>query len=436
MNKRRQKLISLLLSAVLMITLVCGNIGSAAAATQKEITSVFNDTADYLYKTVTAPVCDSIGGDWVLYGLSMADYKMSDAYVAKYVKAVESALAKGYRGQKGILHDRKYTEYARVIVTYGQLGLDPSKAGGVNLLEFLGDLDAVVWQGINGPIWALQALDSGDFDIPSMKGKTSKFASTAGEPVKNVTTRQKLINCILDGQLVDGGWALSGSKADPDMTGMALAALAPYQSQKKVKSAIDDGIECLSKLQHKDGTYSTFGDKTSESCAQVIRGLVRCGINPNTDKRFKKNGNSVVDGLLSFYDSKVHGFRHVNEAGGGYQAVVNQMATEQAFYALAEYKTSVPNKAVISKAVKSDSQALKVTWKKAAVASGYQVTVATNSGFTKNVKKVTVSGRSTVSKKVTGLKAGKTYYVKVRAYKTVNGKKIYGLYSTVKKVKL
>lgn len=77
-----------------------------------------------------------------------------------------------------------------------------------------------------------------------------------------------------------------------------------------------------------------------------------------------------------------------------------------------------------------------MTWKKAAVASGYQVTVAANSGFTKNVKKVYVTGRSTVSKKVTGLKAGKTYYVKVRAYKTVNGKKIYGLYSTVKKVKL
>ena len=436
MNKRRQKLISLLLSAVLMITLVCGNIGSAAAATQKEITSVFNDTADYLYKTVTAPVCDSIGGDWVLYGLSMADYKMSDAYVAKYQAAVKSALAKGYRGQKGILHDRKYTEYARVIVTYGQLGLDPSKVGGVNLLEFLADLDAVKWQGINGPIWALQALDAGDFDVPSMKGKTSKFAGTAGEPVKNVTTRQKLINCILDAQLADGGWALSGKVSDPDMTGMALAALAPYQSQKKVKSAIDDAVTWLSKAQNSDGTYSTFGDKTAESCAQVIRGLVRCGINPNTNSKFKKNGKSVVDGLLSFYDSKVHGFRHVNEASGGYQAVVNQMATEQAFYALAEYKTSVPNKAVISKAVKSDSQALKVTWKKAAVASGYQVTVATNSGFTKNVKKVTVSGRSTVSKKVTGLKAGKTYYVKVRAYKTVNGKKIYGLYSTAKKVKL
>lgn len=436
MRSRKTKLISLLLSAALVCTMVFGSVGSAVAATQSEITSVYNDTADYLYEIITDPACDSIGGDWVLYGMAMAGYDMSDEYVAKYQASVEAALSAGYRGQSGILHDRKYTEYSRVVVTYGELGLDPTDVNGVNLLEFLADFDAVAWQGINGPIWALQALDAGDFHIPSMKGKTSKFAGISGEPVENVTTRQKLIDYILDNQLADGGWALSGKISDPDLTGMALAALAPYQKQKAVKAAVAEAVEWLSNAQHSDGTYSTFGDKTSESCAQVIRGLVRCGINPNTDSRFKKNGNSVVDGLLSFYDEKVHGFRHVNEAGGGYEAVVNQMATEQAYYALAEYKTTVPNKAIISSASKTGSKSLKVTWKKASVASGYQLVVATDSDFTKNVKKVTVSGRSTLSKKVTSLKKGKTYYVKVRAYKTVNGKKIYGLYSTVKKVKL
>ena len=43
--------------------------------------------------------------------------------IRKYV-LIALALADGYRGQKGILHDRKYTEYARVVVTYGQLALD------------------------------------------------------------------------------------------------------------------------------------------------------------------------------------------------------------------------------------------------------------------------------------------------------------------------
>ena len=85
---------------------------------------------------------------------------------------------------------------------------------------------------------------------------------------------------------------------------------------------------------------------------------------------------------------------------------------------------------------KSGNDAVKVTWKKAAVASGYQVIIATDASFKNNVKKYTVKKGSTTSKKVEELKSGKTYYVKVRAYKTVNGKKIYGAYSKSKKVKL
>ena len=116
--------------------------------------------------------------------------------------------------------------------------------------------------------------------------------------------------------------------------------------------------------------------------------------------------------------------------------MVNQMATEQAYYALAAYKNTVPEKTILSKAVKTSKTSLKATWKKASTGSGYQLTVATNAKFTKGVKKITVSGRNTVYRKVTGLTKNRTYYVKVRTYKTVNGTKVYGAYSTAKKVKL
>ena len=76
----------------------------------------------------------------------------------------------------------------------------------------------------------------------------------------------------------------------------------------------------------------------------------------------------------------------------------------------------------------------KLSGKRAEV-SGYQIVCATDEKFTENVVKTTVSGKS-LSKTVTGLKKGKTYYVKVRAYKTVNGKKIYGQYSSVKTQKV
>lgn len=438
----KKKIVSLLLIMTLALTMTFGASGFASAASQSKITGAFEKCGDYIYETVTEPIFGSIGGEWVMYGLAQAGYPMSDEYIAKYQASVEKAVKEGYRGVPGQLHDRKYTEYSRVIVAYSALGLNPTDIAGYNMVEKLADFDSVVWQGINGPIWALRALDAGNYDIPEVSG------------IENVTTRQKLINYILSNQLDDGGWNLYYSESDdtaenakqkaqlngdPDLTGMAMTALAPYRSQTKVKAALDKAVKCLSSMQNSDGGYTAWGASSSESIAQAICGLTSVGINPNTDSRFKKNGKSLVDALLSFYDEKTGGFRHVNTASGGYEPVVNQMATEQAYYALAAYRNTVPDKTTISKAVKSGRTSIKVTWEKAPSSSactGYQVVLATNSGFTKNVKKVAVSGRSTVSKKVTGLSKGKTYYVKVRAYKKVNGVKVYGAYSIVKKVKL
>ena len=439
----KKRIVSLLLIMTLALTMTFGGGAAfAAAASQSDITKAFENCGNYIYETVTEPIYGSTGGEWVMYGLAQADYPMSDEYIAKYQANVEKAVKEGYRGVPGQLHDRKYTEYSRVIVAYAALGLDPTNIAGYNMVEKLADFDSVVWQGINGPIWALRALDAGNYKIPKVSG------------IENVTTRQKLVNYILSYQLDDGGWNLYYSesddkaenakqkaqlKGDPDLTGMAMTALAPYRSQTKVKAALDKAAACLSAMQNAEGGYTAWGASSSESISQAICGLTSVGINPNTDSRFKKNGKSLVDALLSFYDEKTGGFRHVNTASVGYEPVVNQMATEQAYYALAAYRNTVPDKMTISKAVKTGTTSVKVTWKKAAsssVCSGYQVVLATNSGFTKNVRKVTVSGGSTVSKKVTGLSKGKTYYVRVRAYKTVNGVKVYGAYSGVKKVKL
>ena len=270
--------------------------------------------------------------------------------------------------------------------------------------------------------------------------------------------RQRMVDYLLANQYEDGGWNIltkaeekSGYNAisSVDMTAMGMIALAPYSKQAKVKKALDRAISYLSKQQNQTGGFTFWGTDNSESCAQAICGLLACGVNPNTDKRFVKNGKSIVDALLTFHDEKTGGFRHVNKASGGFQPVVDQMATEQAYYALAFFYQDVPAKTTLSKTAKSGSGKLKVTWKKAAIntdyvtkrsgktaaVSSYQIVCATDEKFSKNVVKTTVSGKS-LSKTVTGLKKGKTYYVKVRAYKTVNGKKIYGLYSSVKTQKV
>lgn len=416
----KKKWTSVLLIFALLFTMGISSLTTASAASYTQTRTAMELVGERLYQTVNPPSYGTVGGEWVIYGLGLAGHTLPDSYLDGYQATVEQALKEGYRGVSGILHDRKYTEYSRVIVAYTAAGLDPTNVAGVNLLTFLADFDQVVWQGINGPIWALRALDGGDYAVPAVTG------------IDHVTTRQKLIDYILDAQLVDGGWALSGNTADPDLTGMAIGALAPYKKQNKVKNAVSMAVSRLSALQQADGGYKSWGTDNAESCAQVICGLVYNGINPNTDSRFKKNGKSVIDGLMAFYDEKAGGFRHVNVASGGYEPTVNQMATEQAYYSLATFYRYVPAQTVWKKVTAPKKGQLKATWKKTAGASGYQVLVATNKGFTKNVKRYTVSSKHAV-KTVTGLKKG-TRYVKVRAYQVVNGTRLYGLYSPVKKV--
>ena len=96
--------------------------------------------------------------------------------------------------------------------------------------------------------------------------------------------------------------------------------------------------------------------------------------------------------------------------------------------------TSATQKLRVKKLV-SKKKALVVYWNKIVNVSGYQIQVATDKKFKKNKKTVTVAKQNASKKTVKKLKAKKKYFVRVRAYKTVNGKKSYGKWSKMKSVK-
>ncbi len=93
-----------------------------------------------------------------------------------------------------------------------------------------------------------------------------------------------------------------------------------------------------------------------------------------------------------------------------------------------------PKSASIKKA-KGKNKAVELTWGKVASVSGYEIQVATDKKFKKNKKTVTIKKQKTTKTTVKKLKAKKKYYVRVRTYKTVNGKKVYSAWSKVKSVK-
>ena len=90
----------------------------------------------------------------------------------------------------------------------------------------------------------------------------------------------------------------------------------------------------------------------------------------------------------------------------------------------------------ISSATNSAASRMTVKWGKNAKATGYEIQYSTSKTFASGNKTVTAAGASTVSKVITGLTKGKTYYVRIRAFKTVNSTKYRSAWSTVKSVKI
>ena len=262
----------------------------------------------------------TFGSEWLVIALARSGRDVPDSYYDSVVKAVQSA--------KGQLSDKKSTEYARTILALTAIGKDPTDVGGYDLLAGLADMDDVTYQGINGAIFALLALDSGKYDVPA--------AAEGGTQV----TRDGLVAYILAQQLSDGGWALSGTSADPDVTAMALQALAPYRTgDETVDAAVDKGVQLLSDMQLSDGGYSSWGTLNSESCAQVLIALATLGIDPVSDSRFVKNGLTVLDALLAYAVSG--GFRHTVDGEA------DAIATEQALCALTAYARLLDGKTAL-----------------------------------------------------------------------------------------
>lgn len=315
--KKSTRILSLLLVAILILSVFSSF--TYAEVGDDLLNTVVKDTAEFMYKEVSNPQVGSIGGEWAVLGLARSGINIPDDYYHKYYNNVVEYV----KGLDGNLHDKKYTEYSRLIVALTAIGKDPRDVGGYNLLTALGDFDKTVFQGLNGPIWALIALDSGNYPMPINKA------------AKKQASRDMYIDMILDRQLDDGGWTLmAGDKsrdADPDITGMALQALAKYQDREDVKKACDKALTCISNMQLPNGGFNSWGSENSESCVQIIVALAELGVDLE-DERFVKNGNTLLDNLLTYY-RQGQGFLHTQDGTGS-----SQMAAEQGFYGVVAAK--------------------------------------------------------------------------------------------------
>lgn len=306
MMKKKDKKYGLCILVILIIVLALTGCGKK----EKSLTDIMEKTGNYLNEKNPLPSYGSIGGEWLMMGFELAGYPLDEKKREGYLDSVKQAV----KDADGVLDERKYTEYARVILSLEQLGEDAADVEGYDLTEKLFDTDKVAMQGLNGIVWAVIALES-----VSENGKNS-------EQIQEST--QILVKRILKQELSAGGWSLNGNEADAEITAMCVLALSLYQNKDpKIESAIDKGINILSSLQEEDGCYSTMGEKNSESTAQVLHALCAAGIDIEKDERFIKNGATILDGLFLFSNAD-GGFSHrLGEES-------DEMATEQVYYAL------------------------------------------------------------------------------------------------------
>lgn len=127
------------------------------------------------------------------------------------------------------------------------------------------------------------------------------------------------------------------------------------------------------------------------------------------------SGEDVIEVLEQDDDYTVE---YLNNKKVGTATVI---VTGKGDYSGCEKKTFTikPKTTVVAGASSKESKKLTVKWEENSSATGYEIQVATDSKFSKNLKKKTVSKKSTVKYTFSKLKGGKKYYIRIRAYKTV-----------------
>lgn len=170
---------------------------------------------------------------------------------------------------------------------------------------------------INGPIFALIALDMGNYTIPE----------------NALWTRDKLLETILTHKYLSDGFGL-------DMVTMLMQSIAPYQDDpvygERVTAKLWEGFGIVMDSFGTDPFDNPFGVQwggvyTSEGASQIICALSAMGVDVHTDVRLNNGKDSVLTSFLNYADFDEGYFAHSNTTHK------NAMATYQGCYATQWY---------------------------------------------------------------------------------------------------
>lgn len=437
-----KKLLSVLLSAVMIFSAVVPFSALAETKTlglKEVVTAQVEAKADMLgamnYLKSSTP--QTVANSYEVHKFAQAG-----GDVTEYLTALESNLKANNgkimaRQAKETKDSENLVYYAVAIDVLTILGKDVTNFGGYNVKQAF-ETFAQTNKNVSNPYFYRCIVE-------------------ACKAIGNDKLARDLIDQMSKNYTVGSGFDYWGVSCDN--TAIYASSIASYKAQYQAN--FNDAINVLSKYKKAKGYYSDDKYVTSENADSTAYAMMAYSVAGEFDKAYEAYQ------LLKNFESKNNGVFMAADWKTGVMGE-NNLATADALRALSYFddacdqkikdlsnsdstkptepkpapttkpetakpQSTTPAKTKVRK-ISAGKKSITAQWKKVAGVSAYQVQIATNKKFSKNKKTFKVSKKST-KVKIKKLKAKKVYYVRVRSYKKVNGKKVYSKWSTVRKVK-
>ena len=295
MRKHITRLLTTLLALVMLLPIVV----------QATPVDGWTDEAEQAYQTVTQLVIQRVteSKDYLatatqeentkaVYALWTSGATVPGGFYDEYLQALADWLDLAVKRGK--------TAYIPgAIRTVAAMGLDVTDFAGHDLMDALRKPELV--EADEDRLDMLMDLDAvGD------AGKTDEFNALRETLLTEALARQQSSGEFRYTSKWPAELKQKGVDDEPDrfdyilLTAKSVQALAPYMSRKNVATAIDKALNYLSEQQLSSGGFVKYGDEDVEEDAAVLEMLATLGISL-TDERFTKDGHTVLDGMMGWY---------------------------------------------------------------------------------------------------------------------------------------
>ena len=295
MRKHITKLLTALLAIVMLLPVTA----------QAAPTDGWTDEAEQAYQTVTELVVQRVS--------ESKDY-LAAATQEENAKAVYALWTSGATVPGGF-----YDEYLQALADWLDLAVKRGKTayipGAIRTVAAMG-LDVTDFAGhdLMDALRKPELVEADedrldmllDLDAAGDAGKKDEFSALREQLLTEALARQQSSGEFRYTSKWPAELKQKGVDDEPDrfdyilLTAKSAQALAPYQSRKDVSAAIDKALTYLSEQQLPSGGFVKYGDEDVEEDAAVLEMLAALGISL-TDERFTKDGHTVLDGMMGWY---------------------------------------------------------------------------------------------------------------------------------------